>query len=126
MSLWVSGRIFDVVTIFDTNSLADHTTLLDTSPPRFTSSSSSTSNASTAQPGGGVYLSDAEIVELLKKPPKATAVLRTKGSFQDYFRGISGVRMKALLSEAYSEVEDAADREIKVNKRMDLLKEVVV
>jgi hypothetical protein len=104
---------------------ADHTTLLDTSPPRFTSSSTTTSVAQ-QPPGKGVYLSDAEIVELLRKPPKATAVLRTKGSFQDYFRGISGLRMKALLSEAYSEVENTEDREVKVNKRMDLLKEVLV
>lgn len=71
--------------------------------------------------GDGVFLTDAELVTLLKMPPKSTAVLRTRGSFQEYFRGISLERMKKLLDAAYSDVSDLSEKETKINKRMNLL-----
>jgi len=70
-------------------------------------------------------LSDQDIIELLRKPPKTTEVLRTKGSFQDFFRGINSKRIHHLLERAYVDIDDDDERSNKVNKRMDLLKEVL-
>ncbi len=95
------------------------------SPPRFTAETSAASSEADRIFGTGVFLQDREIVELLKQPPKTTLVLRTKGNFQDYFRGIKAARIRSLLMQAYSDVENPSDREAKVNKRMDLLREVV-
>mmetsp|Transcript_30517 Transcript_30517/g.41989 ORF Transcript_30517/g.41989 Transcript_30517/m.41989 type:complete len:1121 (-) Transcript_30517:165-3527(-) len=75
--------------------------------------------------GKGVFLSDQDIIELLRKPPKTTEVLRTKGSFQDFFRGINSKRINHLLERAYVDIDDVDERSNKVNKRMDLLKEVL-
>jgi hypothetical protein len=71
--------------------------------------------------GKGVFLSDTELIELLKKPPKSTLVLRTKGSFQEFFKGINTKRFCDLLEKAYENVENSDDRKSKINKRLDLL-----
>lgn len=76
--------------------------------------------------GKGVFMMDKEIVELLRKPPKSTPALRTKGSFQDFFKGISSSRIKGLLEVAYGDIDDTEERAMKVNKRMELLKEVLI
>lgn len=70
-------------------------------------------------------MKDKDIVELLRKPPKSTAALRTKGNFQDFFKGISSKRIQSLLEEAYLDIIDIDERKSKVNKRMDLLREVL-
>jgi hypothetical protein len=75
--------------------------------------------------GDGVFVADKELVLLLRQPPKSTSILRTKTAFQTYFRGIGAARMKALLEEAYSEIEDVTERAGKVNKRLDLLRGVL-
>jgi hypothetical protein len=75
--------------------------------------------------GKGTALSNHEIVELLKKPPKSVPVLRTKSSFQEFFKGIEVGRFKSLLHEAFSDILDASDRESKVNRRLELLEGVI-
>jgi hypothetical protein len=71
--------------------------------------------------GKGTALSNHEIVELLKKPPKSVPVLRTKSSFQEFFKGIDARRFKSLLHEAFSDITDSAERENKVNRRLELM-----
>ena len=75
--------------------------------------------------GAGVLLSDPEIVALLRRPPKETIELRTKGSFASYFKGISAARMKSLLAQAYADLDSIEDRDSKVQKRMELLVDTV-
>jgi hypothetical protein len=74
--------------------------------------------------GKGVDMDDADLIDLLRRPPKSTMILRTKGSFQEFFRGISSTRMHALLTKAYADLGDEDERQQKVNKRMSLLTEV--
>jgi hypothetical protein len=75
--------------------------------------------------GEGVFLTDIEIVDLLRKPPKSTPALRTKTNFQTFFKGISSNRIEGLLTEAFSNLSTVEDQMEKVAKRMDILKEVV-
>jgi hypothetical protein len=104
-------------------------TSLQSSPPRheesFRSSNGNKTAAAAAALGEGVSLSDDELITLLKKPPKSTAVLRTKKDFQEYFRGIGSRRMQALLMAAYADVGDGALQMEKVNKRMELVRDVL-
>jgi hypothetical protein len=72
-------------------------------------------------PGKALSMSDEELVELLRKPPKSTLVLRTKTNFQEFFNGIDATKMRLLLNGAYSDIADEAERNAKVNKRMELL-----
>jgi hypothetical protein len=67
-----------------------------------------------------VNLSDDTLVTMLSQPPKSIPQMRTKSSFQDFFRGISEERMKQLLRRAYGNLNDL-EREVKVRKRMELL-----
>jgi hypothetical protein len=75
--------------------------------------------------GRAVCMADAELVELLKRPPKTTMVLRTRTNFQEFFQGMPEARIRSLLNDAYGEIEDAAERSVKINKRMDLLQGVL-
>lgn len=75
--------------------------------------------------GEGVGMKDSELVELLNRPPKTTYALRTKSNFQDFFRGMDQNRMKALLERAYSGEEDPGKKSHKVEKRMELLRDVL-
>lgn len=93
------------------------------SPPRF--DSEMPADIGVPVFGEGVFLSDQELVALLRLPPKQTPTLRTKSSFQDFFRGIRSTRMRNLLVEAYSELESASEQEEKVSKRMELLRSVL-
>ena len=72
-----------------------------------------------------MYIPDAELVDLLRRPPKTTLILRTRGSFQDFFRGITQNRMRFLLERAYCDMDGTEEeRAHKVDKRMGLLTEV--
>jgi hypothetical protein len=75
--------------------------------------------------GDGVFYSDAELVELLSKPPKSVPALRTRSSFQEFFRGMRTARMLALLEKGFADVEDPEERAQKVRKRMELVREVL-
>jgi hypothetical protein len=70
-------------------------------------------------------LSNEELVELLRRPPKLVAELRTKSTFQAFFSGIYETRMRLLLEEAY---RDHDDRNLlgKVEKRLALMKDFMV
>lgn len=70
-------------------------------------------------------MTDEELVELLKCPPKTVPVMKTKGTFQAFFRGISAHRMKKLLEEAFSSIPNELERNEKVVKRLDLLKGIL-
>ena len=74
--------------------------------------------------GEGLQMSDTELISLLKMPPKATAALRTKSSFQEFFHGMPRQRMLSLLHAAYSEC-DLAERETRVAKRLELVEDVL-
>lgn len=76
--------------------------------------------------GDGVFMNDADLIALLRMPPKSTPQLRTKGSFQEFFRGIGQQRIQSLLEKAYEDAESLDERNQKVGKRMDLLKDVVI
>jgi len=90
--------------------------------------SSSSSSSSSGGLGEGVYRTDEELVELLSRPPKTVPALRTKSSFQDFFRGMRAGRMQALLERSCAGLADAteAEKALKVKKRMELLHEVLV
>lgn len=68
-----------------------------------------------------VQMSDKELIDLLRKPPKTVLALRTKASFQEFFRGIEMDRFKSLLHEAYADIPDVKDRESKIARRMSLM-----
>lgn len=75
--------------------------------------------------GAAKDLTDEALILMLRQPPKSIPLLRTKTGFQDFFRGTSSVRMKQLLTAAYSNMNEL-DREQKVKKRMELLVDVLV
>lgn len=75
--------------------------------------------------GPAVALSDADLVNMLRRPPKAVPQLRTKSGYIDYFRGMPCVRMKSLLYKAYDDLEPE-EREAKVVKRMALISDILV
>jgi hypothetical protein len=66
-------------------------------------------------------MSDHELVDLLRRPPKSTLVLRTKSNFQQFFRGVDRCRMQSLLARAYEDIVDASERSLKIKKRLGLL-----
>lgn len=80
---------------------------------------SSTPSDSAAYPRA-LLLSDETLISMLSLPPKTVPQMRTKSSFQDFFRGIPEERMKRLLHRAYGNLNDL-EREVKVKKRMELL-----
>lgn len=99
------------------------------SPPRYTAPVAEP-DAATSIPGKPVAgkasaMSDAELVDLLRRPPKSTLVLKTRVGFQEFFRGVSAQRMQSLLEQAYAEIEDTGERNAKIAKRMDLLQGVI-
>lgn len=71
--------------------------------------------------GKGTLLSNEDIIDLLKKPPKSVPMLRTKTSFQEFFKGIDRRRFESLLKEAYSDIDDLQEREKKVLRRLELM-----
>lgn len=92
--------------------------------------------SSSTMTGKAVNMPDEDLVELLRRPPKTTQVLRTKGNFQEFFKGMNENRMLMLLQQAYSvqgtEEEGYSDeswekeKALKIKKRMDILKEVLI
>jgi hypothetical protein len=68
-----------------------------------------------------VHMSDSDLIDLLRKPPKSVSMLRTKASFQDFFRGIESRRFRKLLQSAYDDIADRVDREAKIQRRMELM-----
>lgn len=84
-------------------------------PPVLSKSSTSSSQRTAVQ------LSDDELVDLLRKPPKSVVMLRTKASFQEFFRGVDMLRFQRLLNMAYADIVDVKDREAKINRRLSLM-----
>lgn len=116
------------------------TPVLEVSPPRYTAApvepvvaaptaaareSSNSVPGKTAPKPSAVSMSDEELVDLLRRPPKDTMALKTKNAFQEFFRGVSAQRMQSLLEQAYVEIADEGDRNAKIGKRMDLLRGVI-
>eukprot|EP01041_Mallomonas_annulata_P002230 gene2230-4330_t len=75
--------------------------------------------------GEAINLDDRVLIALLNKPPKSTKELRTKTSFQEFFRGMNQQRMRNLLENAYSDL-NGSDKQIQVEKRLKLLRDVLV
>lgn len=97
------------------------------SPPRYTATSLGGPTAAPERPSSGhaSTMSDAELIDLLRRPPKQTIALKTKVGFQEFFRGVSAHHMRALLEQAYAEIVDENDRNAKISKRMDILQGVI-
>jgi hypothetical protein len=85
--------------------------------------------------GEGVYRNDEELIDMLSRPPKTIPALRTKSSFQEFFRGMKSSRMLSLLERTYSSVSADAEaasllseeqRAAKIKKRMDIVRDVLV
>ena len=78
--------------------------------------------------GEAVFRSDEELIQLLSRPPKTVPALRTKSSFQDFFRGMRADRMKTLLEKSCAMIADVSseNQALKVKKRMELLQEVLI
>jgi len=97
----------------------------DNSPPRFTHDPNNNDvnppSKSSGNLGGASLMSDHELVDLLRRPPKSTLVLRTKSNFQQFFRGVDRCRMQSLLARAYEDIADASERSLKIKKRLGLL-----
>ena len=72
--------------------------------------------------GKALSCSDDQLVKLLRRSPKETKELRTKSSFQDFFRGITEERISVLLKIAY---ENEIDCDARVAKRIALLQGVL-
>lgn len=68
---------------------------------------------------------DDELVLLLTKPPKTVPFLKTKSGFQEFFKGTTKKRMYKLLALAYSDLKDL-DKQQKINKRLELLNNVLI
>ena len=71
-------------------------------------------------------MTDVELVDLLRKPPKTISALRTKAGFQEFFRGIDVHRFNKLLQSAYQDIEDLTERDGKIKRRMELMDGVFV
>mmetsp|Transcript_17022 Transcript_17022/g.20041 ORF Transcript_17022/g.20041 Transcript_17022/m.20041 type:complete len:923 (-) Transcript_17022:192-2960(-) len=69
--------------------------------------------------GVGVGMSDGDLIDMLRQPPKHVPQLRTRDSFRSFFRGCCAARMRHLL-------EQACEDEKKVNKRFDLVKDILI
>lgn len=97
----------------------------DNSPPRFTHDPNNNDvnrpSKSSGNLGGASLMSDHELVDLLRRPPKSTLILRTKSNFQQFFRGVDRCRMQSLLARAYEDIADASERSLKIKKRLGLL-----
>lgn len=76
--------------------------------------------------GPGVSLSDAELVDMLNRPPKLVHELRTKTHFQGFFRGMKLTRMVRLLEQAYASEINPENRRKKIEKRLDIVRDVLV
>jgi hypothetical protein len=105
----------------------DTTTSTPKSVPPYSSSTTkpSISQSKTPLPKqqelSALQLSDQELIELLRKPPKTVVALRTKASFQEFFRGIDMERFTRLLHAAYADISDIKDRESKIARRLCLM-----
>jgi len=99
----------------------------DTSPPRQDNNTNEYNEyVNKLELGDWSLLSDIEIIDMLKQPPKLVASLKTKSSFQNFFKGIKENKMRMLLEEAFSTSTDINERKDKVNRRMDLLGDVLI
>ena len=89
--------------------------------PSYAASTSSSASRSNEVPNRALDMTDTELVELLRKPPKSIAMLRTKSGFQEFFRGMDAKRFSKLLQLAYQDIEDRTERDAKIQRRMELM-----
>lgn len=106
----------------------DGTTPVSLSSPAFSTGLNSATAAVTplasGSAGAAVAMPDAELVHMLKQKPKSVPQLHSRDSFRRFFGGITKDRMTRLLRSAYDGL-DAADKEDKVQKRLELLQGVL-
>jgi hypothetical protein len=92
------------------------------SPPRSESDSASAIIAR----GPANQLSDVELVDMLRRPPKQVPQLRTKSSFSAFFEGMPSSRFRHVLNKAYDAFDGQdSERRAKVDKRLALVKDVL-
>ena len=97
----------------------------DTSPPRQDNNTNNNDKYDNIELGDWSLKSDNEIIEMLKQPPKLVPCLKTRSSFQSFFKGIKETKMRMLLEEAFLS-SDITERKDKINRRMDLLGDVLM
>lgn len=88
------------------------------SPPRFSD------DESAAECGPANALSDADLVAMLRLPPKQVPHLRTRNSFSQYFAGMKAARFTSIIHRAYEDI-DEGERGAKVEKRLSLVRDVL-
>jgi len=92
------------------------------SPPRSESDAASLVIAR----GPANQLSDVELVDMLRRPPKQVPQLRTKSSFSAFFEGMPSSRFRNVLNKAYDDFDgDDEERRAKVDKRLALVRDVL-
>lgn len=101
-----------------------------TKAPKPTPSYATSTSSSTVRSGQvatrALDMTDLELVDLLRKPPKTISALRTKAGFQEFFRGIDARRFNKLLQMAYQDIDDLSERDNKIKRRMELMDGVFV
>jgi hypothetical protein len=71
--------------------------------------------------GEALDMDDAELVGMLRLPPKSVPQLRTRESFRAFFRNMDPLRMERLLQTAYQDL-GADERFDKMTRRMEVLR----
>lgn len=79
-----------------------------------------------AKKNSAKHMSDTELIDLLRQPPKTVPALCKKASFQEFFRGLSKDHFHRLVVAAYANLSDPAERDAKVKKRMDLMADALL
>lgn len=87
---------------------------------------SSDEEVSTIPLGPANQLTDVELIEMLKRPPKSVPHLRTKSSFSQYFSGMKSGRFQFIIEKAYDDIDDKEAKSIKVEKRLALVRDVLL
>lgn len=82
--------------------------------------------SSKAVSGLAVGMSDEALESMLRQPPRSVPELRTKDNFRDFFRGMDAGRMSRLLRGAYEGTLSADEMDIKVEKRIGLVGDMLV
>ena len=74
--------------------------------------------------GAALRLSDEELVNALRLPPKQVATLRTRDGFRRFFAGMPKGRVEGLLARAYEGGGSEGDK--RAAKRLALVVDVLV
>lgn len=66
-------------------------------------------------------MTDADLLELLRQPPKSDARLRSKKDFKQFFGTLAAEHFQRLVVAAYANIADDGERASKINKRLEIM-----